>query len=54
MHHGIVKSVVSGDTVILMGVDASKGPPPEKLLSLSGIAAATTLPVDTARSRARA
>ena len=39
MHHGVVKSVTSGDTVVVMGVDASKGPPPEKLLSLSGIAA---------------
>ena len=39
MHHGIIKSVVSGDTIVLMGADASKGPPPEKLLSLTGIAA---------------
>ena len=39
MHHGVIKSVTSGDTVVVMGVDASKGPPPEKLLSLSGIAA---------------
>jgi len=39
MHQGIIKSVISGDTVILMGVDASKGPPPEKLLSISGLAA---------------
>ena len=38
MHHGIIKSVVSGDTIVLMGADASKGPPPEKLLSLTGIA----------------
>ena len=35
----IVKSVPSGDTVVVMGVDASRGPPPEKLLSLSGVAA---------------
>lgn len=39
LHHGIIKSVTSGDTIIVMGVDASKGPPPEKLISLSGIAA---------------
>lgn len=37
--HGIVKSVLSGDSVIVMGADASKGPPPEKLLTLSGIVA---------------
>ena len=37
--HGIIKSVLSGDSVIVMGIDASKGPPPEKLLSLTGIAA---------------
>ena len=29
---GVVKAVPSGDTVIVMGVDASRGPPPEKLL----------------------
>ena len=39
LHHGIVKAVISGDSVIVMGADASKGPPPEKLLSLSGVAA---------------
>lgn len=39
LHHGIIKSVVSGDSVIVMGVDASRGPPPEKLLSLTGLAA---------------
>ena len=39
LHHGIIKSVVSGDTVVVMGADASKGPPPEKLISLSNIAA---------------
>lgn len=39
LHHGIIKSVVSGDTVIVMGVDASKGPPPEKMVSITGIAA---------------
>jgi len=39
LHHGVVKSVLSGDTVVVMGADASKGPPPEKLLSLSGISA---------------
>lgn len=35
----IVKSVLSGDSLLLMGRDASRGPPPEKLISLSGIAA---------------
>ena len=37
--NGIVKSVLSGDTVIIMGSDASRGPPPEKMLTLSGITA---------------
>lgn len=37
--HGIIKSVLSGDTVIVMGLDASRGPPPEKLISLGGISA---------------
>ena len=37
LHQGIIKAVNSGDTVLIMGVDSSKGPPPEKLLSLSGI-----------------
>ena len=35
----IIKSVLSGDSLLLMGRDASRGPPPEKLISLSGIAA---------------
>lgn len=35
----IVKSVQSGDSLILMGCDASRGPPPERLISLAGIAA---------------
>ncbi|KAL1500074.1 hypothetical protein AB1Y20_012749 [Prymnesium parvum] len=39
MLQGIVKAVLSGDSLIVMGVDASKGPPPEKLLTLSGISA---------------
>lgn len=39
MMNAIVKSVTSGDSLILMGADASRGPPPEKLVSLSGIAA---------------
>ena len=62
MLNGIVKGVLSGDTLIIMGVpppglgrypttthhahaaphftgaDASKGPPPEKQISLSGVA----------------
>lgn len=37
--NGIVKAVPSGDTVVIMGVDASRGPPPEKMLTLSGISA---------------
>jgi len=36
--HAIVKSVQSGDSLLLMGCDASRGPPPERLISLSGIA----------------
>ena len=40
--HGIVKSVLSGDSVIVMGADASKGPPPEKLLTLSSKVQETT------------
>lgn len=39
MLNGIVKAVLSGDSIIVMGADASKGPPPEKLLTLSGIMA---------------
>lgn len=39
MHRGIVKSVLSGDSLVVMGPDASKGPPPEKLLTLSNIIA---------------
>ncbi|KAL3924316.1 MAG: hypothetical protein SGPRY_003952 [Prymnesium sp.] len=39
MLQGIVKAVLSGDSVIVMGADASKGPPPEKLLTISGIMA---------------
>ena len=39
LYPGIVKAVLSGDTVIIMGADASKGPPPEKVLSLTGISA---------------
>jgi len=38
MLNGIVKGVLSGDTLIIMGADASKGPPPEKQISLSGVA----------------
>jgi len=38
-YHGVVKGVQSGDTLLIMGADASKGPPPEKLLSLAGIVA---------------
>ena len=37
--HGVCKSVTSGDSLVVMGVDASKGPPPEKLISLSGVVA---------------
>ena len=37
--HGIVKGVLSGDSLVIMGTDASKGPPPEKLITLSGIMA---------------
>ena len=37
--HAIVKGVVSGDSVQLMGADSSKGPPPEKQISLTGVAA---------------
>jgi len=37
--HAVVKSVISGDSLIVMGQDASKGPPPEKLVTLSGIIA---------------
>jgi len=37
--HGIVKGVLSGDTLLIMGPDSSKGPPPEKLLSLAGVQA---------------
>ena len=36
---GVVKAVPSGDTVIVMGVDASRGPPPEKQITLSGLEA---------------
>lgn len=36
---GVVKAVLSGDTLLIMGADASKGPPPEKQISLSNIAA---------------
>ena len=35
----IVKAVPSGDTVLVMGADSSRGPPPEKLISLTGITA---------------
>lgn len=35
--NAVVKGVLSGDTVILMGADASKGPPPEKMITLSSI-----------------
>jgi len=38
-YHGVVKGVQSGDTLLIMGADASKGPPPEKLLSLAGVVA---------------
>ena len=38
MHTGIVKSVISGDSLVIMGADASKGPPPEKLLTLNILA----------------
>eukprot|EP00316_Scyphosphaera_apsteinii_P007722 CAMPEP_0119344144 /NCGR_PEP_ID=MMETSP1333-20130426/106819_1 /TAXON_ID=418940 /ORGANISM="Scyphosphaera apsteinii, Strain RCC1455" /LENGTH=892 /DNA_ID=CAMNT_0007356571 /DNA_START=39 /DNA_END=2717 /DNA_ORIENTATION=- len=37
--HGVVKAVLSGDSLIIRGTDLSKGPPPEKLLSLAGISA---------------
>ena len=43
LYPGIVKAVLSGDTVIIMGADASKGPPPEKVLSLTGISRALDL-----------
>jgi staphylococcal nuclease domain-containing protein 1 len=33
----IVKAVPSGDTLLVMGADSSRGPPPEKLISLTGI-----------------
>jgi len=36
---GIVKGVPSGDTLLIMGADSSHGPPPEKLISLTGITA---------------
>ena len=39
LYPGVIKAVISGDTVVVMGADASKGPPPEKLLSLTGISA---------------
>ena len=36
---GVVKAVPSGDTLLIMGADASKGPPPEKQISLNNVAA---------------
>jgi len=36
---GIVKAVPSGDTLLIMGADASKGPPPEKQISLNNVSA---------------
>ena len=37
--NGVVKAVLSGDTLLIMGADATKGPPPEKQISLTGVAA---------------
>uniref|UniRef100_A0A7S2GFY6 Uncharacterized protein n=1 Tax=Haptolina brevifila TaxID=156173 RepID=A0A7S2GFY6_9EUKA len=37
--NGIVKAVLSGDSLIVMGLDASRGPPPEKLISLNSVTA---------------
>lgn len=35
MMKGVVKAVLSGDTVVIMGLDSSRGPPPEKQLTLA-------------------
>lgn len=39
MLRGIVKQVLSGDTIVIMGLDTSRGPPPEKQLTLAYLSA---------------
>ncbi|KAJ1636533.1 hypothetical protein T492DRAFT_901675 [Pavlovales sp. CCMP2436] len=39
MLRGVVKQVLSGDTIVIMGLDSSRGPPPEKQLTLANLQA---------------
>ena len=39
MLRGTVKQVLSGDTVVVMGLDSSRGPPPEKQITLAYLSA---------------
>ncbi|KAG8467070.1 hypothetical protein KFE25_000386 [Diacronema lutheri] len=39
MLRGVVKSVLSGDTLVIMGLDSSRGPPPEKQVTLAYLSA---------------